>query len=179
MTIGVTMSAVAAPAAMGALADVRAAGAARYVSARLQRARMEAVLRSRDVGFCVTPVSSTYMFGIYVDGNRNGVLSRDIQGGIDTPLGVVERLADNFAHVDFATLPGLPAVDSGSTPPGDDPIRLGASNIATFTAGGTSSSGSLYIRGAGNRQLVVRIYGDTGKTRVLKFDIRTRQWRPL
>jgi hypothetical protein len=70
-------------------------------------------------------------------------------------------------------------VDSGGTPPGTDPIRLGSSSMATFAASGTSSSGSLYIRGRRNAQYVVRIYGQTGKTRVLKFDARSRQWKGL
>ena len=30
-----------------------------------------------------------------------------------------------------------------------------------------------------NTQYVVRFYGQTGKTRVLKFDVRARQWKPL
>ena len=90
-----------------------------------------------------------------------------------------ERLFDQFTGVDFGAIPGLPAVDVGGTPPGADPIRLGNSSLATFTPTGTSSSGSLYIRGRRNAQYVVRIYGQTGKTRVLKFDARTRQWKGL
>jgi hypothetical protein len=55
---------------------------------------------------------------------------------------------------------------------------MGASNIASFSAQATATSGSLYIKGQ-HAQFVVRLYGDTAKTRVLRFDARTRQWRPL
>ena len=72
----------------------------------------------------------------------------------------------------------LPAVDAGGTPPGTDPIKLGSSNILTFTALGTSSSGSLYVRGRRNAQYVIRILGETGRVRVLKFDSRAQQWKP-
>ena len=51
--------------------------------------------------------------------------------------------------------------------------------MATFTATGTATAGSLYIRGRRDVQYVVRIFGETGKTRILKFNPRTRQWNPL
>ena len=81
--------------------------------------------------------------------------------------------------VDFGAVPGLPAVDPGGTPPGTDPIRLGSGSLASFSAMGTASSGSVYIRGRRNVQYVVRIYGETGKTRTLKFDPRANKWKPL
>jgi type II secretory pathway pseudopilin PulG len=173
-----TLSSVAVPQVLAGLDDFRTAGAARHIAARLQRARMDAVVRTADVGLQVTTTAG-YGYAIYVDGNRNGVHAADIQRGTDRPLVPPERLSDQFAGVDFGAIPGLPAVDSSSTPPGTDPIRLGASNMATFAASGTSSSGSLYIRGRRDAQYVVRIYGQTGKVRVLKFDARSRQWKGL
>jgi hypothetical protein len=173
-----TVAGMTVPPALRSLDDYRAAGAARYVAARLQRARMEAVMRSADVGVKFTDVGGAYTLRCYVDGNRNGVLTHDIDSGADRPLGAAERLPDNFAGVDFGTTPGLPAVDAGGLPPGSDPIRLGSGNIATFGPNGTSSSGSLYVKSR-TRQYVVRIYGDTGKTRLLVFDPTVRVWKPL
>jgi type II secretory pathway pseudopilin PulG len=173
-----TLAGVAVPQALAGLDDFRAANAARYISARLQRARMDAVMRSADVGLQVAAVPGGYVYTVYVDGNRNGVRSLDIQRGIDKRLVPPERLPEQFTGVEFGALPGLPAVDPSSTPPGTDPIRLGSANVATFSAAGTSSSGSLYIRGR-HAQYVVRIYGQTGKTRVLRFDVRSRQWKAL
>ena len=174
-----TLGSVAIPQVLTGLDDFRTAGAARHIAARLQRARMDAVVRSADVGLQVTQTPAGYSYAVYVDGNRNGVRTAEIQQGTDRKLVPPERLFDQFPGVDFGAIPGLPAVDAGGTPPGTDPVRLGASNVATFTASGTSSSGSLYIRGRRNTQYVVRIYGQTGKTRVLKFDARNRQWRAL
>jgi type II secretory pathway pseudopilin PulG len=174
-----TLSSVAVPQVLAGLDDFRTAGAARHISARLQRARMDAVMRSADVGLQVTSAGGGYSYAVYVDGNRNGVRAADIQQGTDKRLVPPERVPDQFPGVEFGAIPGLPAVDSGGTPPGSDPIRLGSSNMATFAASGTSSSGSLYIRGRRNAQYVVRIYGQTGKTRILKFDARSWQWKGL
>jgi hypothetical protein len=173
----VTVSSISVPPVIRALDDYRAAGAARYVAARLQRLRMDAILRSTEVGMKFYGTAGIYTFVTYVDGNRNGILTSDITSGIDRPIGAAERLGDSFTGVEFGTIPGLPAVDSGSSPPGSDPIRLGSGDIVSFNASGSSSSGSLYMKSR-SRQFVVRLYGDTGKTRILMFDAASRRWGP-
>ena len=173
--VAATLSGIVVPPVLRLLEDYRTAGAARYVASRLQKARVEAVRRSTNVAVRFTPAGE---FSTYVDGNGNGVLSGDIRDGTDPQLGAAERLESSFAGVRFGTMTDLPPVDPGGTPLGTDPIHLGASNIASFTPVGTSSSGSVYVRG-GACQLVIRLYGDTGKTRVLRFEERTRQWRLL
>jgi type II secretory pathway pseudopilin PulG len=177
--LGVTMSAAALPELLTSLDDVRASGATYHISGRFQRARMEAVMRSATVAVRFTQTSDGYSYAVYVDGNRNGVLTLDIQRGVDRAIAAPERLPEQFAGVEFGAIPELPPIDSGGTPPGSDPIRLGAGSFASFTAMGTSSSGTVYIRSRRDAQYAVRIFGDTGKTRMLKFERRTRKWRAL
>ena len=174
-----TLSAVAVPQTLATIDSFRAIGAAHYVSTRLQRARAEAVMRSAAVAMRFVPTVAGYEFAVYVDGNRNGVRIADIDRGIDRRLGGVERLGDSFTGVDFGTIPNLPPVDEGGAAPGNDPIRFGSSDGTTFTALGTSSSGSLYLRSRRGVQLVIRVFGQTGKTRILRFDARTGQWMLL
>lgn len=179
MTIGVTLSAAALPGYLATVDDVRASGAAYHVSGRLQRARMEALMRSATVGVQFTQTAAGYSYAVYVDGNRNGVLTRDIQRGVDKLITAAERLPDQFTGVEFGAIPGLPPVDAGGTPPGTDPIRLGSGNFASFSALGTSSSGTVYIRSRRDAQYAVRIFGETGRTRMMKFETRTGQWKQL
>lgn len=179
MALSLTLAATAIPEYLAALDDMRASGAVHHVAARLQRARMEAVMRSATVGVQFVQTAAGYSYAVYVDGNRNGVLTRDIQRGVDRVVIATERLPEQFSGVEFGAIPGLPPVDSGGTPPGTDPIRLGAGNIASFSPLGTSSSGTVYIRSGRDVQYAVRIFGETGRTRMLKFDPRTRQWKQL
>jgi type II secretory pathway pseudopilin PulG len=174
-----TLSATTVPPLLTNLDDFRTAGAVRHMSARLQQARMEAVLRSADVALRFTVTRSGYSYAVFQDGNGNGVRTRDIERGTDRQIEPPERLPDQFPGIDFGALPGLPPIDPAGSPPGDDPIRLGSSNILTFSALGTSSSGSLYIRGQRAAQYAIRILGESGKTRVLKFDSRAQKWKPL
>jgi len=175
--IVVTVSGMAAPGLLSGLDDHRTAGAARYISARMQRARMDAIMRSVEVAIQFTQAGSGYTYAAYRDGNRNGVRTRDIQTGADPPVGSAERLPDHFAAVDFGVQAGLPAVEGGALLDGD-PIRLGASNLASFSSNGTATSGSVYIRGR-HAQYVVRLFGTTGKVRILRFDRAANQWKPL
>jgi type II secretory pathway pseudopilin PulG len=177
--LAATLGAVAVPQLAGSVDDMQTRAAARYVATRLQQTRMSAVMRRRDTAMRFTTMGSTYSFTVYADGNRNGVRTGDIERGIDRPVQATERLPDQFRGVDFGAAPGLPPVDAGGTPPGTDPIRLGAGSLATFTSTGTATAGSLYIRGRGNAQYVIRIFGDTGKTRVLTFNARSGTWMPL
>ena len=180
MALGVTLTAGAVPHYLAGLDDLRARGAVHHVSERLHRARMEAVMRSAMVGVQFTQTSAgSYGYAVYLDGNRNGVLTHDIRRGVDPLIAPAERLADQFPGVEFGAIPGLPPVDPGGTPPGSDPIRLGSGSIASFSALGTATSGTLYIRGRRNVQYAVRIFGETGKTRMLKFEPRTGQWKQL
>ncbi len=179
LSTAATLTAVAVPPLSAALDDYRTAGAVRYISTRIQRTRMEAISRSRNTAMQFVQTGAGYAFGIYVDGNGDGVRALDVQNGIDRRLGAIERLPDNYAGVDFGLLPGLPPVDPGGPPPGIDPIKLGTSNLLSYSSIGTSSSGSVYVRGRGQRQYVVRILGDTGRIRVLKFDPHARQWKAL
>jgi type II secretory pathway pseudopilin PulG len=179
-TIGVVLTGTAVPEYLTGLDDLRARGAAQHVSGRLQRARMEAVRRSAMVGVQFTEAADGhYSYTVYQDGNRNGVLTRDIQSGIDRPIAPVERLPDQFSGVEFGAMPGLPPVDAGGTPPRADPVRLGSGSIASFSALGTATSGTVFIRGRRGSQYAVRIYGETGRTRLLKFEPRTGTWKQL
>jgi type II secretory pathway pseudopilin PulG len=174
----VTLSGIALPQTLTTLDDVRAFGATRYISARLYRARMEAVMRSTSVAIQFSRTAAGYSYGVFQDGNGNGVLTNEIKSGVDRRLSAAESLRDNFKGIDFGAVPGLPAIDPGGTPPGNDPIRLGISSILTFTARGSSSTGTVYIRGGG-AQYAVRVFGDTGKSRMLKFNHRTGRWSPI
>jgi Tfp pilus assembly protein FimT len=177
--LSTTLTAAVVPQVLAGLDDFRAAGAAHYVAARLQRTRMDAIMRTANTAMRFTPLGGTYSYAEYVDGNHNGVLAVDIASGVDREVRPAERLSQQFTGVDFGAQPGLPPIDSGGTAPGSDPIRLGVANSVSFTPLGTSSAGTLYILGRGGAQYAVRIFGETGKTRLLKFERRTRRWRPL
>ena len=175
----VTATATALPPMLTRLEEARVAGAARYLAARFYDTRMEAITHATEVALRFTPTNAGFVFAVFVDGNGNGVLSRDIQQNVDRLLHSPEQLSSQFSGVDFGTLPGLPAIEAGSPAPGDDPIRFGASRMVSFSALGTSSSGTLYIRSRSDTQYAIRLVGATARVRTYRFDPRTHEWQPL
>lgn len=169
-----TLSAVAVPELLGAVDRYRTLGAARHVAAMLQKARVLAVSSGANVGVRFVRDGDRFRFAMYVDGNRNGLSTRDILEGTDRPVGAADGL-EQFGDARFGLWPGL-ALPDGGVPRDDDPIRVGSGSLVSFTPSGTASAGSVYIRGPGGQQYVVRIYGDTGKTQVLRYAPHQRLW---
>jgi type II secretory pathway pseudopilin PulG len=154
----------------------RTVGAAWYVSGRLGLARMEAARRSAYVAVQFAEGNGGYTFATYVDGNRNGVRSRDIALGVDRRLGPGMRLDEQFPGVSFGICEGVAGVDPGDSLEGGDPIRIGQSSLLSFSPDGSATAGTIYIRGQGTSQYAVRVLGATGRTRVLRFDFQNNRW---
>ena len=160
------VSAIAVPQSLVTLDRARAAAAARYLASRMAMARSHAVMRSAHVALRFDEGRSGIAFRMFVDGNHNGVRTSDIASDVDPPLDAPARLADLF--------PGVAIAVSGEA--GSDPLRIGSSNLLTFTPIGTATSGSIYVRGRDDSQFAVRILGATGRVRVQRYAQRSRAW---
>jgi len=151
--------------------------AARYVAHRLQAVRLEALRRNVCVAVRFDP-NDIGRFGVYTDGDGDGVLQADIDASIDRALAPEARLAELFDTVAFRIPTDIPDPDSGVVlPANSDALRLGSSNFVSFSPLGSSTSGTLYLSAAAGGQMAVRIMGATGRLRVLRFEPSARQWR--
>ena len=165
---------IAIPLTGSAIDELRTGAAARYIAGRIAIGRMDAINRSRAVALRFQPSTPDYQFAAYVDGNGNGVRSADIRAGVDPPVGTARQLADDFTGVHFGLEIGVPDVD-GVRNASTDGLRIGTARILTVSPDGTSSSGTLYLRGR-RAQYAVRVLGATGRTRVLKYEPGARTW---
>jgi type II secretory pathway pseudopilin PulG len=170
-----TVLSLALPVFSDAIEAQRTASAARYVAGRVFLARMEAVKRSASVALKFEEEDGDYAYAAYVDGNANGVRTLDIRTGVDRVLMDRERLAYNFPGVRFGLMPGVPDADGAPDRSNRDGVRIGSARILTLGANGTATAGTLYVHGR-QRQYAVRVFGVTGRTRVLRYDATTRKW---
>jgi Tfp pilus assembly protein FimT len=151
--------------------------AARYLAQRLQILRIQAVRRNRTVALRFDPDVRGRM-GAYADGDGDGVLERDVERGVDTAIDTETHLADYFAGVSLQVRSDVPSPDGGGTlAAGSDPVRIGSTNLLSFSPLGSATSGTVYLAARAGPQMCVRVLGGTGRIRVLWFDVASGAWR--
>lgn len=179
ISLCVLMATIAVPVIGGTLDRERTIVGAQYLAGQLQRARLDSLKRARSVAVRLQMVGDRTQMQLFADGNGNGVLQRDIDRGLDLPLTPVEWLDDQARDVSLRINQDITDVaGSISLAPGDDPLRIGNTSILTFSPLGSATGGTLYIAAHRGPQMAVRVFGATGRIRVLMFDARTGQWQP-
>ena len=176
VSLATLVVAAGTPAVLASREAVLADGAADYIARQLHDARMEALRRRTSVAIRFEADGGDFLMATYVDGNGNGVRAADISGGEDPLLRPRWLLREQFAGVGFGFEAGVPDVDGGDTTSNPDPIRVGRSRMLSFSPTGTSSSGTVYVRGRGAHQLAVRVLGGTGRIRSYDFDFGSWKW---
>src|SRR5262245_56478779 len=173
------MAAIAVPVIGGTLDRERTIVGAQYLAGQLQRARLDSLKRARSVAVRLQIIADRTQLRLFADGNGNGVLQRDIDRGLDPPLTPAVWLDDQARDVSLRINQDISDVGGSITlSPGDDPLRIGSTSILTFSPLGSATSGTLYVAARQGPQMAVRVFGATGRVRVLMFDARTRQWLP-
>lgn len=173
------MTAIAVPVVGGTLDRERTVVGARQLAGRLQGARLEALKRARSIAVRFELIGDRTQLRLFADGNGNGVLQRDIDRGIDGPVAPPAWLDDQARDISLRINQDITEV-SGATAlaPGDDPLRIGNTSLVSFSPVGSATSGTLYVAAHRGPQMAIRVFGATGRVRVLMFDAQTRQWHP-
>lgn len=155
------------------LASAEVVGALRLARANAIRLGVKVGVKFRE------QESDTVTFTLYSDGDGDGVLSRDIESGVDPPVGLPRHLQHFGRRVRFGFPLGPAPRDPGNRrrrlPP--DPIRFNRSDLASFGPLGGSTPGSIYLTDGRSRLNAVRLFGRTGKAKILRYDIETETWR--
>lgn len=179
IALAALVSATTIPVVAGTLEHERVRIAAHYVAARLMHAQLEALRRGASVALRVDVAASDASLQLFVDGNGNGVRTRDIEQGVDPPIGPADSIG---AHASGVTLRvNQRVLDAGGSAwleAGADPLRIGNTALISCSPTGSLTSGTLYISAARGPQAAVRITGTTGRVRVLGYDAASATWRP-
>ena len=140
---------VAVPISLAGVNRSRGWAGTRFVAARLVQARAQAVGRGASVAIRFDGAGALTTLASFVDGNRNGVLTRDIDDGNDPPLDPPVPLASLF--------PGV-AVTEETAP-----------RLFSFSPDGTATTGSVYLRSRDGSRFAVRVLGATARVRIERY----------
>jgi type II secretory pathway pseudopilin PulG len=172
------MGAIVVPVIGGTLDRERTIIATQFVAGQLQRARLEALKRARMVAVHLVIAGERTSIQLFVDGDGDGVRQHDIDHGIDPPLAPQEFVDDRSRGMSLRINQSVVDIGgAGELAAGDDPLRIGNTALLAFSPLGSSTSGTLYIAGHRGPQMAIRVFGGTGRVRVMTFDAQTRQWR--
>jgi prepilin-type N-terminal cleavage/methylation domain-containing protein len=144
-------------------------GAAFALAGRCGRLRFAAVHRAANVGLRFTASGDSWVVQSFMDGDWDGLRAADIAVGrdpaIDDPLPVQAQ----FPGTRFGFVAGCPLIDGTAVAEGANPVRIGTAKMLVFTPDGSSSGGTLYLRGgkAASGYAVV-VLAATGRTRLLR-----------
>jgi type II secretory pathway pseudopilin PulG len=173
---------IGAPPLLRISGDLRLRLAAQELESALRLARAWAVRHDANVAVKFrTARDGTVTFTLYRDGDGDGVLTRDIDAGVDPQVGPARRLSALGRDIRFGFPPGPPPPDPSSPrkklDESGDPIRFNQSDLASFSPFGTSTPGSLYLTDGVKRLAVVRVANRAGHIRILTYDPQRRVWR--
>jgi len=165
---------LAVPVTARAVEAGRARHAAGFLAAMFRDARQRAALEGRSTGLVFDETPSGWLIRRCTDGNANGLHRSEIDSRVDRCPGAPFRIADQFRDVQFAVDPTLRGPDGD--PPSSDAVRLGRSDMASFSPDGNGTPGTVFLRAADGTQYCVRLGGISSRTRVLRYDPGTRTW---
>jgi prepilin-type N-terminal cleavage/methylation domain-containing protein len=173
-------AALGVPALLDATARLRVSLAASEAASTIRLARMTAVRSRTHVAVRFEKRAGAVWWAVYGDGNGDGVRTRDIERGVDRRLDGPRPLRRTGASVRLGFPPGPPPRAPGSgrrMTRLDDPVRFNRSDMVSFGPIGTSTPGSLYLTDGERHLAVVRVFGRTGKVKVMLYDRKTEDWR--
>jgi type II secretory pathway pseudopilin PulG len=178
---GFLLSLAAAP-LLRLSAGTRVRAAAGELVGVMRTARAFAVAHSANVGvkFRTLP-NHTVTWRLYRDGDGDGVLTADINSGVDPAVTPEQRLSEFGNTVRFGFPPGTPPRDPSNPRRPleglDDPLRFNRSDIASFDPLGGATPGSAYVTDGQSQLAAVRVLSTTGKVKVIVYDRRTQTWQ--
>jgi type II secretory pathway pseudopilin PulG len=166
------MGSVALPNIIGFRQESALLGAAQGFKAEFMRARSVATARNTHTAIRFeTDRSGLILYSTYIDGNFNGVRSKEIATGVDPRIAGPFRLDAGQAGVEVGVLPDAPSPDGGSL--GSEPIRFGSSRMVSFSPLGTGTPGTFYLRSRIN-MAGVRVTGGSARVRIMM--LRGKRW---
>jgi type II secretory pathway pseudopilin PulG len=174
VAVAVVLASVTIPLSATAVDQGRVRTAASFMASRFRLARVEAVNSSGNVGVVFDLVNGSWQIRACRDGTGNGLRRADITSGADPCFDGPYDFNAMFPGVDIAVDPLL--IGPAGEPGNPDPVRFGVPDIASFSATGSCTSGSLFLRSTKGQQLAVRISGANGRLRVFRYDRIPRVW---
>jgi len=171
----VALCAVPAFAAYRRHSSVIAAG--HEMRSLLRSVRSRAISRGRHAGVKFTRSGNNWTYSLYEDGNGNGISNSDITKGIDRRYFGPAVVMPAFRTATISLLPKtIRDPDGDKLLPTAAALQFGTSTICSFSEQGSGTPGTIYISDGVDHLYAVRVFGASGKVRMLRYDNGQQKW---
>ena len=151
--------------------------AANEMRGMLRSVRSRAILRGRNAGVKFVKVGNNWTYTLYDDGNGNGIANADITKKIDRRYFGPALVMPSSGTAAIALLPKtIKDPDGDKLNPTDNALQFGNSTICSFSDLGSGTAGTIYISDGISNLYCVRVYGASGKVRMLRYDSGKQKW---
>ncbi len=143
----------------------------------LRGVRSRAIMRSAYSGVKFTRAGNTWTYSLYDDGNGNGIRTAEITSGVDRRYAGPSMLMPQFNIAGIGVLRAtIRDPDGDPLPPTASAVRFGSSSICSFSPTGAGTAGTVYITDRGGQLCALRVFGASGRVRLLRYDAALRRW---
>jgi hypothetical protein len=143
----------------------------------LREIRSRAIARDRHSGVKFIKTGTNWTYTLYDDGNGNGISNADITKKIDRRYFGPAVVMPSFRTASISLLPKtIRDPDGAKLLPTDPALQFGNSTICSFSPEGSGTAGTIYISDGVNNLYCVRVFGATGRLRMLRYDSGKSKW---
>ena len=151
--------------------------AANEMRGMLRSVRSRAIARGRNAGVKFVKSGNDWTYTLYDDGNGNGIANADITKKIDKRYFGPAVVMPSFRTASISLLPKtIKDPDGDKLLPTDNALQFGNSTICSFSDLGSGTAGTIYISDGVSNLFCVRVYGASGKVRILRYDAGKQKW---
>ena len=142
-----------------------------------RQARARAIARNAHAGVRFAMRGTQWTYALYDDGDNDGIRSDDIASGVDRCYALPSVLMPEFHLASIALLPvAIRDPDGDPLSPNASAVQFGRSAICSFNPNGGGTPGTVYITNTDGEIDAIRVYGSSGKVRILRYNAVTRKW---
>ncbi len=140
-------------------------------------ARSRAVARACHAGVKFTKSGGEWLYAVYDDGDGDGIRNDDITNGTDPLFAAPKRVLTTARNAFIAVPPfKIKDPDGDALTPSSSAVQFNASTLCSFSPIGESTSGTIYISDRVGDVYAVRVYGATGKIRLIRYNAGSKKW---
>jgi Tfp pilus assembly protein FimT len=151
--------------------------AAVEMRALLRAVRSRAIAHDGNCGVKFVKTGTNWTYTLYDDGNANGISNADITKGIEKRYFGPAVVMPSFRTASISLLPKtIRDPDGAKLLPTDPALQFGNSTICSFSPQGGGTPGTIYISDGISNLYCVRVFGATGRLRMLRYDSGKQKW---